>query len=94
MDNGQGGSVEVGDPTGSDDASGGSGSFQTSITISGGQCTMDGQPCDINDIFKAIADAYEAQETPDGDEAAYQSGLGSAAGGGGTGGGAGASAGM
>lgn len=84
------GSVEVG---GQDDGSGDSSQGVTiAITLQGGQVTMEqyaaggtpsgnGQTVDIADALKAVLDAYEGQESPDGDEANFQSGLGASGGG-------------
>lgn len=72
------GAVEVGAPAnGSPAEADGSGAgFSTTVEIAGGKLTMDGQPAEITEVLKAILEAYEAQEAPDDDEAAFQSGLG------------------
>ena len=87
------GSVEVGgdQDDGSDGSGDSSGGVTITVTISGGQCSMSqgaadpsdtsAQPCDIADALKAILDAYESQESPDGDEANFQAGLGASGGG-------------
>ena len=80
-------SVEVGD---ADDGAETEASQGTVIcfTINGDQITMEqyapggqpsgnGQPVDATDAMKALLDAIETNEGPDGDEASFQAGLGS-----------------
>lgn len=68
------GSVEVGDPgMGAGDTSQGT---TITIVIKGDSITCDGEPCDIGDAMRKVLDAYESQESPDGDEANFQAGLG------------------
>lgn len=69
------GSVEVGQP---DDAMGGDTSQGVTLTIvvKGDSITCNGEPCDIGEAMKQVIEAYESQESPDGDEANFQAGLG------------------
>ena len=85
MDTGSNGSVEVG---GADDASemGAGAGVTICITVMGDKITMEqyaaggtptgnGQEVDIGEAMKAVIEAYEGQESPEGDEANFQAGL-------------------
>jgi hypothetical protein len=79
MDMGMDDSIEVGDP-GMGDATGDTGQGVTlTITIQGDTITCNGEPCDIGEAMRKVLDAYESQESPDGDEANFQAGLGNRA---------------